>query len=106
GATPVGFFPVAACRDVEVNIGNDDVTKYHAVIRIADPDHIRLARLPEKGKIAMHPVCDADITNTPGDPYKPYFDTASQLLTSLRSPSDAAKGAGKDNKGGGRGGTN
>jgi hypothetical protein len=98
----VTFFPVPACRDLNVRIveqvlpsqQNALAHEYKAIVRIVDPSFIRLASLPAKGQIAMHSVCGADISNSPVDPYKAYFEAGSNFFDKMKSVDDAFKGSG------------
>jgi hypothetical protein len=99
--TTVSVFPVPACRDIDLKIDTSlsppeistlptnsqkiAHTTYHAIVWIADPEYIRLVSLPKSGKIAMHPVCDADITDNPSDPYKAYFDAFNNVANQVNT---------------------
>lgn len=99
--TTVSVFPVPACRDIDLKINTSlssseistlptdsqktAQTTYHAIVWIADPEYIRLVRLPKSGKIAIHPVCDADITDNPSNPYKAYFDAFSNVANQVNT---------------------
>ena len=73
--------------------------EFITLVRIIDPQYLRLARLPEKGKIEMHPVCNANLSNSPTDAYKAYFDAASTVLGGKTSkPSDGSNKPSGDNK--------
>lgn len=98
------YWPVPVCLDVAFELKdiqpakapkNYKPTSIIATVRVIDPRLVRLVGLPEKGKIAMHPVCSADVTNTPGDPYKDAFDAAKSVFDTTKSAVDAQKGAGK-----------
>ncbi len=99
--TTMSVFPVPACRDIDLSITTTlppqefshlpvdsqqiAQTTYRAILRIADPEYIRLVSLPKSGKIAMHPVCDADITDNPSDPFKDYFDAFSTVANQVNT---------------------
>jgi hypothetical protein len=117
GTSPqaVGYFPVPACLDVLLTITEQTPTGaaappellvYSQTIRITDPAHMRLFGLPEKGKISMHPVCDADSSNTPTDPYEAYFQAAGTVLDKAKSVQDAitSSGSSSTSTGGSAGG--
>jgi len=93
----VSVFPVPACRDIKLTIApssSNTTTQnsFNAIVRIADPSYIRLVSLPKAGKIAMHPTCDADITDNPSDPYKAYFDAFGTIANQVAT----IKGGGKE----------
>lgn len=60
---PVAYFPVPACLDVVLEVNNPSQVKLDYPVRIVDPDRVRLTALPIKGKITMHPVCGADVSD-------------------------------------------
>lgn len=72
----VKYFPVPACRDATIELavnykdgaGNaQSDLKATIVTKIADPDYVRLVPLPSKGTINMHPICGADVSDSPPD---------------------------------------
>jgi hypothetical protein len=96
-------FPYPACMNVDLRLvkidekGNESAKEvFEGETPIIDPSYLRLARLPEKGKIEMHPVCNANNSNAQtADPLKGYFDAISNVLGGLK-PSDGSKpGGGK-----------
>jgi hypothetical protein len=98
----VRYFPVPACRDIEVSIigfaqpaaaGNPSQQMVVAKVatRIADPGFVRLAPLPTKGQISMHPICGADISDTAVDRFAGYFDDVNELLKQAKTIEDASK---------------
>jgi hypothetical protein len=78
---PVRFWPVPACATAQLTIMGGGLVggMLDATVQIADPDRVRLYPLPEKGKIALHPVCGADIADTPVDRWQTAFDAISEL---------------------------
>lgn len=98
--TPVGYFPVPACRDIQLNLvgyklpvaaGTPATQSVIARIsmRIADPEFVRLAPLPTKGQISMHPVCGADVTDSGTDRFGGYLDDVNEVLKQAKAIEDA-----------------
>ncbi len=54
-------------------------------LEIADPATVRLVGIPDKGKIAMHPICDADVTDNPTDRWSTTFDSIAALETQAKA---------------------
>ena len=102
--TPVSYFPVPGCREAVIKLsgrlppsesGKSPVSNMEATIEtvIADPDYIRLAPLPSKGKIAMHPICNADISDSSVDRFGSYADDLAEVLKQAKAIKDARKGS-------------
>lgn len=90
----VCYFPVPACRDVVVTLV--PVNRKNPVIitaKIADPSYVRLAPLPVKGQITMHPICGADISETSGDRFGSYIDEITEGLKQVKAIEGALKDA-------------
>jgi hypothetical protein len=98
----VGYFPVPACRDVEVNLigfakpKTEGMRAEQTIIttisaRVADPDYVRLAPLPAKGQITMHPICGADISDVAVDRFGGYLDAVNELFKQAKSIEGSVK---------------
>ncbi len=93
-------FPYPACLNVSVSLTklDDDGTDkelFEGETPIIDPRYLRLARLPEKGKIEMHPICNANQSSSQvPDVLKGYFDAIDAVLGGLK-PSQGSKPSGK-----------
>jgi hypothetical protein len=98
----VGYFPVPACRDVQISLiglakPKTEGTRAEQTIiatisaRIADPDYVRLAPLPVKGQITMHPICGADISDAAVDRFGGYLDDVNELFKQAKSIEDSVK---------------
>lgn len=83
----VRFWPVAVCRDVTFTLNRQGMDKPALQVRrtIADPSRLRLFPLPAAGKIAMHPVCGADFSDTPIDRWQAVVDTLSAIDKQVQS---------------------
>lgn len=89
-----GVWPVPACADAEVTIvdpANNTVVNA-ADLKVIDPDYVQLLPIPQKGKIAMHPICGADFSDSPGDKWQAYFDDISALEGAFQKPSGSTGG--------------
>lgn len=91
-----GFYPVTVCRDVRLTIKykeNDEVggrEVYSAIIRVADPDRVRLVPLPAKGSLNFHGVCGVDtVDGTRAEP--DHFGTIEALARQAKVIMDATK---------------
>lgn len=90
----VCYFPVPACRDVVVTLVHANRRKPVIITaKIADPSYVRLAPLPVKGQITMHPICGADITETSGDRFGSYIDEITEGLKQVKAIEGALKDA-------------
>lgn len=58
-----GFFPSTVCRDVMLSMEYRKKVVYSAIVRIADPQHVRLVPLPAKGSLSFHGVCGVDMVD-------------------------------------------
>lgn len=83
-------WPVPACRDVTLTVrrigGAEELT---VNARIADPSLLRLMPLPDKGAITMHPVCNADVTNTPSDRWAAVTAAAEEAAKQIKAVAGA-----------------
>lgn len=94
-------WPVPACRDVLLSVRRKDTAQeiFGAPLRVADPDRLRLVPIPEKGKITMHPICGADVNNTPGDRWGIVFDALQAIgkqVTAVHQTVEKSQGGGTD----------
>ena len=87
-------WPVPACMTVKVTIqpfNPEENTQSSPVatgqITLVDPDYVELLPIPKKGKIAMHPICSADLTDSTTDKYQDAFDTISAIDAALPAKS-------------------
>jgi len=81
-------WPVPACMTVNAVInpkgaGNEDPKAASGQLTIIDPDYVELMPIPKKGKIAMHPICGADLADSATDSYQAYFDTMSAIVAAF-----------------------
>jgi hypothetical protein len=81
-------WPVPACMSVHVLIkphgAPDDAAKSATgEITVIDPDYVELMPIPKKGKIAMHPICGADLVDSATDPYQADFDTIGAIVAAF-----------------------
>jgi hypothetical protein len=58
-----GFYPATVCRDAMVTISFGPNTVYTSIVRIADPERVRLVPLPAKGSLNFHGVCGVDMVD-------------------------------------------
>jgi len=90
----VRYFPVPACRDAVITLmratGKEPVI---IAAKVADPNYVRLAPLPFKGQITMHPICGADISETSGDRFGSYIDDVTEGLKQAKAIEEALKNA-------------
>lgn len=75
------FWPVSVCREVNLTIMRAGQAEATLQVRttVADPDRLQLFPLPQNGKLAMHPVCGADLTDSPGDRFQAFTDALTAL---------------------------
>jgi hypothetical protein len=81
-------WPVPACMSVHVVItphGLPADKSASGQITVIDPDYVELMPIPKKGKIAMHPICGADLADSATDPYQADFDTISAIVAAFPS---------------------
>lgn len=80
-------WPVPACMTVKVTIwptaAKAEQGKATGLMTVIDPDYVELLPVPQKGKLAMHPVCSADLSDSAGDKYQAAFDTMSAIAAAL-----------------------
>jgi hypothetical protein len=100
--TPRRIWPVASCLDVTLTVRRAGAAQQATPIletplRIIDPGYIRLLPLPEQGKIAMHPVCDADVSDNPIDRWQAGFDSLTAIVQQVQAVQKAAKPGGSAN---------
>src|SRR6202043_4261307 len=72
-------WPVPACLKVSVTVTAKDSSTTTGQMTVVDPDFLSLMPVPNKGKIAMHPICGADITNSPEDRWGTIFDSMTAI---------------------------
>ncbi len=94
-------WPVPACMDIAFSVGAKRGIEYQGILRVIDPRNIEVLPVPQSGKIAMHPVCGADFSDSPTDKYQSYFDAMNAVLKALPN---AAPTAGKQAAGNDKGG--
>lgn len=90
-------WPVPACMTATISIeltnpaDDDERRANHAqgAITLIDPDYVEPMPIPKKGKIAMHPICGADLSDSPVDRYQTDFDSISAILAAF--PTQASK---------------
>jgi hypothetical protein len=93
------FWPVPACRDVSLVITEENPKPgtnpkiITGIMRIIDPLYIRAVYLPQKGKITLHPVCDADVSDSPTDSYSDWTATAQKVFDTAKSVDQAINGS-------------
>jgi hypothetical protein len=78
----IGIWPVPSCMDVTLKVfkqGQSGSSELVTKLRIIDPDYVRLLAVPNKGSISMHPVCDANFSDTPVDKWGDGLDDISAL---------------------------
>jgi hypothetical protein len=85
-------WPVPACMTVHVVIkpqGAADSDRRAATgqLTVIDPDYVELMPIPKKGKIAMHPICGADLADSAADPYQTDFDAVSAMVAAFPAQS-------------------
>jgi hypothetical protein len=86
GGTPVAFWPIPACMQATLTISAQGGSTYATTpLTIIDPGYVELLKLPEQGKIAMHPVCNADLTDSPVDKWQTAEDTITTLLQQVQA---------------------
>lgn len=98
----VSYFPVPACRDATILLDGyvastapkTPASHVNVAIhtKVADPQYLRLAPLPSKGQISMHPICGADVTDAPPDRFGAYMNDATEALKQAKSIESAAGG--------------
>jgi hypothetical protein len=81
-------WPVPACMSVQVIIKphgapDDDPKSATGHMTVIDPDYVELMPIPQKGKIAMHPICGADLADSTADPYQADFDTITAIVAAF-----------------------
>jgi hypothetical protein len=86
------IWPVAACMTVQAVIkphgaANDDSSIAAGQLTVIDPGYVELMPIPKKGKIAMHPICGADLADSATDPYQADFDTMSAIVAAIPAKS-------------------
>ena len=81
----VKFWPVPACKSETLTIKKGDDTFAKAEFTVVDPDYLKLLPFPSKGKIAFHPVCDADLSDSPVDKYQTWEDTMTALIQAAQN---------------------
>jgi hypothetical protein len=81
-----GVWPIPACRDVTLTVRREGgSTVLTTQLRIADPSLLRLMPLPQKGKIALDPICGADLTDAPGDVWKTRTAVIEELAKQIKA---------------------
>ena len=81
-----GVWPVPACRDVTLTVRREGGSAVLTTqLRIADPSLLRLMPLPQKGKIALDPICGADLTDAPGDVWKTRTAVIEELAKQIKA---------------------
>lgn len=88
----VNYFPVPACRDAVITLVRTNGKKPVVIAaKVADPNYVRLAPLPFKGQITMHPICGADISETSGDRFGSFIDDVTEGLKQAKAIEEASK---------------
>jgi len=80
------LWPVPACLQVNVVItayGSNSTTS--GQLTVIDPDYLSVMPVPNKGKIAMHPICGADLSDSPDDKWGTIFDSMSAIQSAIPS---------------------
>lgn len=78
-------WPVQSCLDAKLQFfsekpqAGDENPDVAIDVQIIDPAAVRLIGIPDKGKIAMHPVCNADVTDSPIDRWATVFGVIDAL---------------------------
>lgn len=89
-ARRAAFWPVPACATVQLTVRRpDDQTAFSSEHRIAHPDRVLLYPLPRKGRLSLHPVCGADLTDAPTDRWQAVFDTLTEIDKQVTAVSKA-----------------
>jgi len=90
----VQAWPVPACLEIKLLIAKTAVAGQPAgekdadvvvPLTVSDPDNVRLVGIPDKGKIALHPICDADVSDNAVDRWSTAFDAISALETQAKA---------------------
>ncbi len=89
-------WPVPACLDVKLTL-IDHTAKEPTVIsaadmKVIDPDYVALMPVPQKGKIAMHPICGADFSDSPTNPWQTAFDVMTAFENAFPKPPTKSSG--------------
>jgi hypothetical protein len=89
-ARQVSFFPVPACRDATIVLTqgvSEEAAKVQTTIkqRVETPDYLYPMPLPQKGSIKLHPICNADVSDTPTNQTAAYLSAVSSLLTDVKT---------------------
>ena len=91
-------WPVPACLDGTMELSGplaegtspqDRTVAVSIPLKIIDPAFVRLVGIPDKGAITMHPICDANVSDTPVNKWSEAFDT----LTAMEAQAKAIKSA-------------
>ena len=81
-------WPVPACMTVHATIkpqgaSDNDGRAATGQLTVIDPDYVELLPIPKKGKIAMHPICGADLADSATDSYQADFDTINAITAAF-----------------------
>lgn len=87
-------WPVPACMTAQIQVGPagapaNDGRVATSQITLIDPDYVELMPIPQKGKLAMNPICGADLADTGSNPYQSTFDTMTAIESVFPSKSSS-----------------